>query len=96
VPAGLSGEPELVPVPKPLPELPVPRLLPELVPVPKPDPLLVPLPVADEPLREERRLLLDCGREPVSLAPLPVVPVDPLPVVPLPVVPVPERSLVFP
>jgi hypothetical protein len=79
---------------------------PVLVPVPKPVPALVPVPVIlpgvvvvllDELLCDERWVLvLDCGREPVSLAPLPVlVPVVPvLPVLPGAVVPV--RSLVFP
>lgn len=77
MPVVLPGEPDPVLVPYPVPE-------------PTPLPVVVPVPVVDEPLRD-RRLLLDCGREPVSLAPLPVVPVDPLPVVP-----VPDRSLVFP
>jgi len=80
----------LEPVPTPVP---LPVLVPLLVPVPKPVPVLLPL--VDEPLRDERRLLLDCGREPVSLAPVPVVPIDPVPpgVV---AVPVPDRSFVFP
>ena len=59
-------------------------------------PVLVLLLVVDELLREDRRLLLDCGREPVSLAPLPVVPVEPVLVEPVLLVPVPERSLVLP
>jgi len=59
------------------------------------------VPLVDEPLRDDRRLLLDCGRDPVSLAPVPVLPVVPVvPVVPvLPgvvAVPVPARSLVLP
>jgi hypothetical protein len=82
--------PVLVPLPIPVP-VPVPKPVPVLVPVPIP----VLLPLVDEPLRDERRLLLDCGREPVSLAPVPVVPIDPV----LPgvvAVPVPVRSFVFP
>jgi len=91
-PVVLLPVPVLVPVPIPVP-VPVPNPVPVLVPVPKPVPVLLPL--VDEPLRDERRLLLDCGREPVSLAPVPVVPIDPV----LPgvvAVPVPVRSFVFP